>query len=325
MNFSVLGDVHLGLRRTTGVTKQSLAAFTNWQFQYLHGFLMEVLPEDKPVLFMGDLFDSGSVDFGLVLRLIQLFESCTQQIYILRGNHDIMKDRTRLSALEFLGKVCDQVTVIDEPIILDEYALVPHMPNQTLFNEAVMDCAGKAKVLITHANYDNEFTENSDHSLNLSPAQARRFDFVVCGHEHAPRKDNNVFLTGGLFPTKVEEAADRIVWSLSPDEIRELTRFSPRYADVYWRDLDDTRPDVADFICVTGEAPPDEASAFIMALSRFRQHSDAFMIQNSVKVRSEGLHEIQDAAIDKFDALKALLSILPADVCKALEGLGLCN
>ncbi len=323
----LISDPHFGLSRRLGVTPESLAAYQKWQ---LDTFSYWLLSAEEPVLITGDLFDKGEVSFRVVLDIYRIIQACNQKVYILRGNHDILRDRSKLSSLMFLDCVTD-VEVITEPRELGDYALIPHMANQRMFDEAVdwAEESGK-KTLITHVNYDNHFALEQDHSLNLTPEQAAKFERVISGHEHQVREIGNVTMLGSMLPTQVMEAkGEHVVWRLGEDG-QGLTRLlsapsAPSYAEIDWHELDGASVD-AKFVKVTGEATTEEGAEVIRSIYAFRGKAGAMMVQNAVTIDSLAMELSQEdsASLEQFDSIRALIGLLRPKTVKRLEELDLC-
>jgi DNA repair exonuclease SbcCD ATPase subunit len=69
----------------------------------------------------------------------------------------------------------DQFTLVDKPTqISDEMYVIPHVPNQDIFDLELERVPEGTKWLLLHCNFDNAFAGAMDHSLNLSRDQAKR-------------------------------------------------------------------------------------------------------------------------------------------------------
>lgn len=352
----LLNDVHLGVQRSGGTTPTSAARLKGWLLQQLRDVMFEHL--DKDIIFNGDIFDAFAVSMQDVLEFyflcdLWLNRSEGGSITLGRGNHDIAKDSTKLSAFDFVGELLsrhwgNQVLTVTEPVMVAPgIFMIPHMPNQDLFNLAMERIPDEAKMVLVHANFDNRFAVERDHSLNVSREQAWKIITaadgptepvrrLIFGHEHQGKRDfaGRLHVTGNQWPTSVADCMGNpdgmkcahIIHS--PDsELEPITTWVSRdsFNVVQWQDLS-TLPDNApsNFVRVTGRATAAESPEVIKAIAQFRQRSEAFVITNSVVV--EGMKDITALTetaeeIKAFDVLKFLFEQLDPEQSTAVKAL----
>ncbi len=326
---TVINDTHLGAQRRAGTTPasaQALTQFTEQQF-------IELLDGARgDLLILGDLFDTYNVPLRTVLfaffelsRWLDMNEGFT--LHLVPGNHDLSKDSSKMSSLQFLARLFEKdkrVVYYDKPGFLrdlDGMYVIPHLPNQDQFNLALEETP-KCTLLFVHANYDNGFAAESDHSLNVSKEQAEALpcEQVVFAHEHHRRTelDGKVWIIGNQIPTSVADCLgsgfksslfvddDKATWQelfIDVDDIFER---------IDWRNL--AAAEGKHFIRVEGDASAQEAAAVIDTIAKFRRMSDAFVITNSVKIDGVTLNEEAATAIadaqGKIDILGAVLETL---------------
>jgi len=313
MQITIISDPHIGLTRKAGATAASMLAYTQFQQQLLRSIKAEEL------LITGDLFASSDVTHEHLLFAWDWLRRYPK-VTVLQGNHDIAKNRDKLSSLDFIGQVLPNLKVIREPEIVGEVAYVPHLANQDAFDKAIENVAETATILVTHCNFNNSFACEKDHSLNLTPEQAALFDLVISGHEHERRTVNNVVMLGSVLPCNITETGDKFyyTWDGADQLQAHLVWSSSNYIEIDWRSLEQID---YQFIRVVGEASADEAAQVIQELSDFRKKSKAFMITNSVKVGKLEIGELEDSASDLslFDPIKALKSVLSKEHREQLE------
>ena len=180
----IINDVHLGVNRAAGTTQQTAALLRQYLQQNLHDLMMR--HTDHDIIINGDLFDAYNVAMSDVLAFYQTacewLGAGDGVLTLGAGNHDLSKDSSRLSSFEFIGAILEsqypgRVRVIMESTDLgDGIIMIPHVANQDLFNieiEGAIEYA-ENQIILFHANYDNNFTVESDHSLNVSREQAKR-------------------------------------------------------------------------------------------------------------------------------------------------------
>lgn len=320
MNIKVISDIHLGLNRGPRYYQAQLSN-------------LKAILEDRsqvPVMILGDLFDKFDVPYNVVWDAYQLLRQ--QEVLILvAGNHDLARDTTKLSAFDFLcqllaSDMMDAVQVIkDKPhYIADRCVVVPHLQNQEIFDKAIAEV--EADILFFHANYENSFTKESDHSLNLSAEQARKFKHCFGGHEHNRREVGNVTMLGAVFPCTISEAASPKFYHIfQTDSMEVITLPAPvphSYLEQDWQDLKST----ADFVRVTGTASQSQAATVIQTVASFRSRSDAFAVTNSVQIDGisfDATEVIND--VETFNPLEELRKALPAEFHNRLEAALVCK
>lgn len=324
-NLTIIHDTHNGAQRAAGTTP-----FTAWQLrQYLNQELEDlVVSADGGILVLGDLFDTGHVAMADVLAVWQILRKHLlggKRLFLVPGNHDLEKTLTTLSSFQFLCKILvaefgQRVTVIDAPMKLDEWDayVVPHLPNQDLFDQALASVPA-CTYLLVHCNYHNGFAVESDHSLNMSQEQAVKLPVkhIVFAHEHQQKTALNgkVVIVGNQFPSSVSDCLgndSKRCAVITPNGIEFNTTWVSKgqYAEQDWRELADSGEK---FIRVVGEATAEEASEVVSAISKFRNKAKALVITNAVKVEgaSDGEQiQVTLEEIKTFDVFQALLECL---------------
>lgn len=339
----IVNDVHLGVMRASGTTPKTAYELRAGLQAKLRELLMAHL--DVDAILNGDLFDTFQVPLSDVLEAYETFsmwlEASRGILFLVEGNHDWSKDSSKLSSFAFLGRILQQafparVFVVSEPLQINEQLyVIPHMPNQDMFDLALKQAeALRNHAILLHANYDNHFAVESDHSLNVSREQAERLvaggNRLIFGHEHQARRElhDKVWITGNQWPSSVADCLhnpgdrkfahllnfDTEGWTPLPVETWAA---EGQYADIDWRFLSDV-PATAQFVRVSGEAPAEQAADVVDLIAKFRQTSHALVITNAVKVA--GSKELSDVTasveqIKAFDVLAYLFENLdPAQV-----------
>ena len=326
----LINDLHLGVNRVSGTTPQSREDLRTYVFAEFDKLLHLAYGNDLCIL--GDLFDAFEVaPRDWLESYLLLADWCTNNpnctLYLVAGNHDVSMKGTKVSSFETLATVLDQQFDNVQVVGIDSYMdigsnvhIVAHHRNQELFDLALIkvlnDCKRGDYVLL-HVNYDNKFAERSDHSLNVSEAQALEFTKkgvdLLFAHEHHHRREiphgtpadgGSVVCLGNQIPTSVSDVlgrADKFYWELWEEGLRKHKFWESKgnYTELDWRSLPQDSP--AKFIRVVGDAVNAEAAQVIDAIHRFRQKSNAFVITNAVKI--EGIADIESLP-DTFEAAK---------------------
>lgn len=343
----VLNDVHLGVNRsggTTPLTYATLIEYTHEQFEKL----LDLVPDKEYLLINGDLYDGFNVSNNVQMRTFSALKSRLDdgridRLYLARGNHDISKDTTKLSSFDLLAALLvdahpSKVVVVNEPTLVHDGAggedwVVPHAPNQDIFDmwiEAV--CETPTSFVFVHANYDNGFAAESDHSLNLSKEQCAALEaagvkHIVFGHEHQQgTRPNGVVIAGNQFPTSVSDCLGNIykrALQIEDGKISEVVTWTDKgsYFECDWAKLDQI-PEDAQFVRVKGEASDEQAAAVIESISSLRKKHSAFVITNAVVVNGRALDVSALEAVEQvqqFDVTEFLFDNLSKEQVEYLR------
>lgn len=349
MTCLILNDSHFGVRRMAGTTPVTAYALKKSLVSRCAAFIAD--HTDKDLVFNGDLFDTYSVAMADVLDVYRmladwLVDSGDKKLVLGKGNHDHSKDSSQVSSLEFLatvlmGQFPDRVQYVTEPkVILDGMWMIPHMVNQEAFDVTLRQAAQlSGHTILVHANYDNGFAVESDHSLNVSAEQAEAIrangNILIFGHEHQQRwlKKQGIYITGNQWPSSVADCQNNpkgIKWALVHEEpAAEPARVQTweelgSYVDLDWREIGMTDLTGVDFIRVSGETHPEEAGEALNAIAKLRRDHPAFVITNATKVA--GAQAMDDAvlsvdAIREFNVLEYLFEQLSPEQVQVVKAL----
>lgn len=330
----VINDLHIGVLRNAGATPATSTALRKFALDKLATILSSA-KEDAVIL--GDLFDTFNIPMQDLLETYRIFSKWLEggyRLHLVAGNHDLSKDSTKLSSFQFLAKLLEgpRCTYLQGAGWLDEskgiYA-ISHCLNQDLMDMHLASVS-KCKYLLVHANYDNHFTVQSDHSLNISREQAEELpcEKIVFAHEHHSRTalSGKVFVCGNQFPTSVSDCLDKddkFAHRLTDSGIEKVPTWNKSdFIDMPWNAIVDTS---ANFIRISGTAKPEEASAATEAVANLRRISQAFVITNAVQVGTD--EELQQAslksleAVQAFDVMAALKDVLTKEEYAVIEKL----
>lgn len=356
----IINDLHLSANRVGGTTPQSREDLRTFIFDQFEDLLEKANGHDLCIL--GDLFDGFEVaPRDWLETYMSLATWCANNLdstlYLVAGNHDVSMKGSKVSSFETLATVLDQqfdnvqVVGIDSYInlyLVDvEVFIVAHHRNQDVFDLSMKDVLNQSKTgdyVLLHANYDNKFAEQADHSLNVSAAQALEFTkkgvTLVFAHEHqhrgeiphgTPANGGTVVCLGNQIPTSISDVfdgGDKFYWELSRSGLQKQRCWHQRgdfgYQALDWQDLGQDCP--AKFIRVVGDATNAEAAQVIDAIHKFRQRSKAYVITNAVRI--DGIAEMDDLpstfeVAKKFDVMDFVYKQLDAaevDVIRKIVG-----
>lgn len=318
----LISDIHIGFSRSAGTTPKTQETLRTYLLTQLKSLLTSTPELDLTIL--GDLFDNFEVPardwiaaYELLADWLKSDGLVQRTLTLVAGNHDHSDKGDRVSSFQMLCAVLQQqypdnvqVIGINEYANVGEYCIaLAHCSNQDRFNQLldqILINHGTAGYLLLHANYDNNFAVNSDHSLNVSREQAEAFAAkgfqLVFAHEHQARTalGGKVVVLGNQWPTSVadclnndskaahiiDETIDPVItWSGALDE-------DAPYTSIDWRELgtlDASRPG---FVRVGGDATRNESAEVITAIAKFRSKSEAFVVSNAVRV--EGIVQVEE-------------------------------
>lgn len=329
----LINDLHCGAERKAGVTHSSAKALKEFITNSLEG----LLSKGDDVVVLGDVLDQFLIStkdlIDAYLVFVRFLERPNSKLTLVAGNHDISMRGDQVSSFALLTTVLKHrftnvvIVGIDETLTVDGYIhIVAHHRNQELFDltlAKVLSACQRGDYVLLHANYDNKFAEQADHSLNVSAEQALEFTKkgvdLLFAHEHHHRREiphgtpadgGSVVCLGNQIPTSVSDVlgrADKFYWELWEEGLRKhrVWMAEGNYAELDWRSLPQDNP--AKFIRVVGDAVNAEAAQVIDAIHRFRQKSNAFVITNAVRI--EGIADIESLpatfeAAKKFDVME---------------------
>lgn len=355
VNALLLNDIHVGVVRTAGTTLGTRAAIQQYLLDSMSNIIWEYINHD--LIINGDLFDGYEVDSGQMLAVYLmlhdwLIKNPERIVHLVRGNHDIAKNSQRTSSFSLLCALLttsfsDRVKVYNDKFeqIGHKVWVIPHCVNQDLFDIelekaeiAVTDEGKEPGYLLLHANFDNNFAIESDHSLNVSEEWARKLTklgwTLVFAHEHQRRTAmaGQVIITGNQWPTSVSDCLTHgeaqkdgkkfaHLIQTTEDFISETkeVRLTPTlmptwdaatdFAVMNWTDLDPNTE--CKFIRIEGNATAADAADVINTVARYRQKSDAWVISNNVNVAGiAGVSEMAKVNVESLKRVDVLASLL---------------
>ena len=344
----ILSDIHIGASRKAGTTPASQAALTEHVHQHFEA-LVNATDEDHIVI-NGDLFDGFEVPGTDLIRTFNVLDRWfmkarqAQHLTLIAGNHDYNPRGDKVSSFHLLAHFLKvrrgmAVDVIDHTRgfsrVADRVWAISHVANQDLFDiELSRAVSERGDFLLLHANYDNNFAAESDHSLNVSREIAAelvdRGWTLIFGHEHQPRVYTGIVIPGNQIPTSVADCLGckgkhYLTLSGKETQFKEWLNLEEDkvFTRVDWRNLD-TDPGYQ-FTRVEGTATAEEAAEVVDAVAKFRARSEAYVVTNAVKVEGvaafDELAEMSLEQITAFNVLDALLEELSEEEGKVVKEL----
>ena len=210
------------------------------------------------------------------------------------------------------------------------------MMNQDLFTQELADVLKQnPKYVFLHANYDNKFAAQTDHSLNVSADTALEFakagTTLVFAHEHKKRQIDNVHIIGNQIISSIadclgDDTKQYVVLDDTGLQYVTYQQIADCFAEIDW-----TASEIPEkhFLRISGDADhtesaatisQSEAAATISTLKNIRQKSEAFVVTNSIRIKSlsnEKLAEVDD--VKKYDVKELVASRLPESLKPRFE------
>ncbi len=316
MKTKVTTDYHVAVKRVGGTTPLSQEHLR----QYIRAALAHQL-DDNDHLIAGDLFSDFTVDTYELVETYKIFSTWLaaygRKLALVRGNHDFSIRGMALSSFDLLSTILtdqfpQQVTIASDVTCWKQFILVPHLPNNETLSAEMAKLSGvTGRVVVFHANVNNFFAAEAQHSLNVTIEQVEdlvsRNNLVIFGHEHQYRSlvNGRCLVLGNTVPSSISDVLGspfKYSATVTGTDYELKTTWSREgyYLEVDWRQIEGAG---ADFIRVTGEATSLEAAEVIKAISNYRQTSDAFVITNAVKVAGHDLSG--EMAAESVENLKA--------------------
>ena len=320
----VLSDLHIGAIRVAGTTTASRALL---RARLLSEF--DRLLPNSDLIVNGDLFDACQIDNADVLATFYILTEWLKKghkCWLSAGNHDLSRTSSTISSFDLLGallkSVSNNVIVVKVPMMTPHGYIIPHLPTQVEFNEALA-AVPECNTLYCHCNYDNFFATKSDNSLNISAEQAEssKATTIVIGHEHHSRVIGKVILPGNQVSSSVSDwvsPSDKFFYENGA--LVTCAKRAEQFTEVDWKQLDTAVK--GDFIRVTGEAEEGEATSVASNIAKFRGLSEALVITNAVNIGQQtNLGTLNLESVRAFDVWAALGEVLEASEISTLQGL----
>jgi DNA repair exonuclease SbcCD nuclease subunit len=322
MKTLIVSDLHLEPNRQAGTSLESRMALERWLLESFEK-LLKTHAHDRLVI-NGDLFNKESVS---EFTLVHIFNILKEEKFVIinRGNHDSKSNKKQeLCALQLLRHLLPNVHIIfDGPATVDDLNFIPHAFDQATFDKWVSTCPSGEKVFI-HANLDNHWAVEPDHSLNLSMQQVNilreKCCHIILGHEHAAKDLQGVSVVGCLFPTSIADclSGDKRALILEDDKLSDVPTWTTEdFIEVDYEHLDKIREQR--FVRINGECEMVDFPKIVRDIAKLRNDSKAFIISNNVKVRKpEGETKMLEE-VTQFNIVKLLLESIPEEFRKEVE------
>ncbi len=226
MLYETLGDPHLGRKFETGVPLHRRGDREHMQREHFRNALMNA---KAPVhVTMGDLFDKFIVPPEVVLYAAATYMEAASingnTLYvILRGNHDVSRNRDKASSWDLFCALVDQhpnVWAIDEePAVLEDMVFIPYDP----FSYEHLELHLNESIETAFGHFD--IVDFGGHNVAPTKLLAKYgIKTLVNGHDHLAREFDrdgvHVVVTGSMQPyTHAEDQTGELYVTLTLEEL----------------------------------------------------------------------------------------------------------
>lgn len=241
----IVSDTHFGARSNS----------VEWIDEMMDWFRGDFIPKVKSMykpgdilIHCGDVFDNRqSVNLLVLHEGIKLFEELSEifvdGIYVIAGNHDVMRKTTNdVSSLDCL-KYIPRVNIIKEPVIANfpttTALFMPWRSDDTEEKKCLKEFnADSCNYLFCHTNIRNlRFDSRREVEEGLMLDDIKQFQRVYSGHIHWGQHRGNVTMVGNPYQMTRSDAGNSKGFYLLDIESGEETFFennhSPKFVRVY--------------------------------------------------------------------------------------------
>ncbi len=202
---AVFTDIHFGLKSNSKIHNDDCERFVDW-------YISEAKSQNCDVgIFSGDWHHNRSAlnltTMDTSLRCLEKLGKAFKEFYFFPGNHDLYyKDKRDIHSVVF-GKHVPGVTVVTEPEVVGNVALVPWLVGEEWKKVVKMKC----KYMFGHFELPhfkmNAMVEMPD-TGEVKAADFKSQELVFSGHFHKRQVQNNIHYIGNAFPHNYADAWD---------------------------------------------------------------------------------------------------------------------
>lgn len=189
----VISDIHFNLN-TLEIASKALKAALN-----------KAAELNVPTIIAGDLQDTKAIIRGEVAnRLISLLKQAKTPVYILVGNHDLINEKGKANALEYLAPYA---TIVSDALILYDFTLIPYQSDSEVLKHLLTKC-DMNNILIMHQGFlGAAMGDYIQDRSSISPDVVKDFA-VISGHYHRHQIIGTVTYIGSPYTITFGEAND---------------------------------------------------------------------------------------------------------------------
>lgn len=242
----IVTDTHFGARGNSIEWLDTMMDY--FENDFIPSIKNKIGPKDI-LIHSGDVFDNRqSLNLQVLTRTVALFAKLSNifknGIYIIAGNHDVMKkysnDISSLDSLQYIPGV----HIYKEPVILNTpYKRVLMLPwRHSLDDEKKTILESKCQLIFCHTNFINcKFDRSRIIEEGLSADDIKNVERVYCGHIHWGQQNGKVNILGTPYQiTRSDSDNVKGYWILDPKTMIEQhieNNYSPKFKRLFLKDL----------------------------------------------------------------------------------------
>jgi DNA repair exonuclease SbcCD nuclease subunit len=273
----IVSDTHLGARSNS---VEWLEVMRDWFHQDFIVKVKEIYRPGDILIHCGDVFDNRqSVNLLVLHEGIRLFEELSKifvdGIYVIAGNHDVMRKTTNeVSSLDCL-KYIPKVHIIKEPVLADiannNVLFMPWRTNDEEEKKCIEEHNEKKSLhyLFSHTNIRHlKFDNSRDVEEGLNLDDLKDFQRVYSGHIHWGQHRGNVTMVGNPYQMTRSDAGNEKGWYVLDFESGEEqfieNKYSPKFIRVHLNKYLDKSIEELKTICTNNRVDLYIPSSFLL-------------------------------------------------------------
>lgn len=198
-------DIHFGFKGDSDQHNTDCTNFVNWFIDQANEFGAETC------IFLGDWHHTrariSAKTMNVSLENIEKLASNFENFYFITGNHDLFyRDNRLINSVEF-GRLIDNITIVSNPFVEDDVAIIPWLVEDEWKNVKSIKC----KYMFGHFElpgfYMNQMVKMPDHGT-IHGDQFKHPEYVFSGHFHKRQNNGNIHYIGNTFPHNFSDIND---------------------------------------------------------------------------------------------------------------------
>ena len=198
-------DIHFGLKGDSNQHNTDCTNFISWFIEEANKFGAETC------IFLGDWHHNrariSSKTMNVSLENIERLAKNFENFYFITGNHDLFyRDNRNVNSIEF-GRLIDNVTIVSEPIVEDDVAIIPWILNDEWKDIKKL----KSKYVFGHFELPgflmNQMVKMPDQGT-IHGDHFKYPEYVFSGHFHKRQIGTKIHYIGNAFPHDYNDIND---------------------------------------------------------------------------------------------------------------------
>lgn len=199
-------DIHYGMKHNSRQHNNDCEQFLKW-------FVNEAKERDcETCIFLGDFHHHRSTvnvsTLNYITSALDIMSKSFENVYFIVGNHDLYyREKREIHSLP-MGRVYDNIHMIEDVFIKDDVAIVPWLVHDEWKKVTKID----TKYMFGHFEIPgfkmNALVEMPDHGDGLNNTCFKNQDYVFSGHFHKRQADRNIHYIGNPFGHNYADAWD---------------------------------------------------------------------------------------------------------------------